>query len=205
MADGPKHSSIFSDIFKNVADSIVNSIKEQAKNFIVGAAIDSINTMGDAVKDGITKGVYKDGKVPKQFQQRSSGGYGRYLSSNDEEDYSSYYYSPKSSSSYKTATTSTESAVNVRVIPFDTKEDAIRMIDRIIEKIDNSSNNACTVGYLYEMQTPKINSSGMMFWKYGWNASDKENFDTKQILDPNNKYYRKWIMVLPKPHVVIYN
>lgn len=212
MSNADKKDSLFSSIFSNIAKDVKKSVEDNIKSSIAGMATDAVssvetgtkniaNSISDNVKQGILKAVYKDDPIPKDVQRRAqSSNTTSRASSNGYDDYTSYYYT--SSSSYRSP--AKENVTDIKIIPFNTQDDARRMLSDIVEKIDNSSINACRIGDLYEMAPQKIPVTSMMQWKYGWNHNDISELvkDNNTMYLSSGKFKGYWIMVLPKPHPV---
>lgn len=217
MSNDSKKEGFFGSIFSGIAKDVKKSVEDNIKSSIAGMATDAVSSVengtrnvadsiSDNVKKGILKAIYKEeDKIPADLKHKASTrpGIQSYSSDSNYYDYTSSYYSAKSSyRSYESP--SKENVTDVKIIPFATKEDALHMISDIVEKIDNSSINACRIGDLYEMAPRKIPVTSMMQWKYGWNHSDISALvsDDNTMHLTSGKYKGCWIMVLPKAHPV---
>lgn len=187
-----KKKSILEEAFEDMKGDLKREATERFENFLFGSTIDAMDVIGDSSKKFIGRLIFKDKPIPERYKKAITGSTG----SNGRENYSSYYYSPPRT--VRDVDAVKEDATKVRAIFKDTKDEAQAMIDKIIEKIDNSPNNMCTVGNLYSWNG--IPSSSMMLWKYGWNERDKSMFDVKEVLTGTE--HGRWILVLPTPHRV---
>lgn len=190
MGEEPKKQNIAKEIFDDVVANLHKSAKEQTINYIYGTIMSSIDMFHGTLKDGITKGFYK-GENP-----RNRGNY--YPATTRSND--GYYARDYNAVSRQNALVGGEAATDVRAIFRPTQLAAEDKLNWIIEKIDNSSDNCCTVGALYESEEPKLPTT-MMSWKYGWSEKDTASFTTKMVT--SGSHSGEWILVLPKPHRVL--
>lgn len=180
------------NLLKMVAEDTASSIKKDAKehitNWLYSVLMDGLDLLGNNVKKGVSNYIYPKGNAPKEIGR---SGYG---SDDAYHNYGSY-----STLRQDSRTLSRQSATDIRLVTAATEEKADVMIANIINKIDNSSINACRVGDLYEMATPKISTS-MMDWKYGWIDRDKGLFDKRIIT--TGPHAGEYMIIVPKPHLL---
>ncbi len=194
MTEDPKKQNLFLEILTDVGTNIRNDAKHQATAFIYNSIMSAMDMVHGTLKDSITKGVYKDTKPPYR-----NGSITNYATSNRNSG-SIYARDYDAVSRTASAANSNDAATDVRAIFRPTKLEADNKLNWIIEKIDNSSDNCCTVGALYESEEPKLPTT-MMCWKYGWSDKDISAFDSKMVT--SGPYSGQWILVLPKPHRVL--
>lgn len=194
MSEEPKKQNLFTEILNDVATNIRKEAKTQARAYAYNAIMTAVDMVQGTLRDGITRGFYKDGTAPNRR------GYTNYSSSSNRNSTSVYARDYGAISQNNTSSTGTEAVTDVRAIFRMSKLDADNKLNWIIEKIDNSSDNCCTVGALYESEEPKLPTT-MMSWKYGWSDKDVQAFDSKMVT--SGPHAGEWILVLPKPHRVL--
>lgn len=193
MSEEPKKQNLFMEILTDVGTNIRKDAKKQAVSFTYNAFMTAVDIVQGSLKDSITRGFYKDGKAPNRR------GYTDYTATSRGNNTSVYArdYGAVSQNNYQSGG---EAVTDVRAIFRPTKLEADNKLNWIIEKIDNSSDNCCTVGALYESEEPKLPTT-MMSWKYGWSEKDVQLMDSKMVT--SGPHSGEWILVLPKPHRVL--
>ncbi len=194
MSEEPKKENMFAEIFSDVAFNLRKEAKNQARNYVYNAIMSTVDMVQGTLRDGITRGFYKDGPAPNHRN------YTNYSNPSGTRNGSSAYARDYGAISQNNVSSGSEAVTDVRAIFRMSKLDADNKLNWIIEKIDNSSGNCCTVGALYESEEPKLPTT-MMSWRYGWSDKDIQAFDSKMVT--SGPHAGEWILVLPKPHRVL--
>lgn len=184
MSDDKK-PSLAKEVFDDVATNLRKDAEERTRSILYGVATDVLDIFANNVKRGISHAIYPNGNAPKDSRRRSDGDYYH--------DYSSY---ARSNNSYRDRDrVGTQSATDIKLVTFDTEEDALHASDDMIARIEGSGN--CPVGYLYELSPEKLSTS-TTDWAFGWTDRDKSAFSVKMIT--TGIHTGEWMIITPKPH-----
>lgn len=191
MSDDQKKDNLFKNALNNAGTNLQKQAKDKSKSLAYGIANDAVDILVDSARKFISSIIYPNGDAPRETFRRN-GGYdssdsGRYR------DYASY------SRSTRRDTVGTQSATDIRLVRWPTKEKAEYAIGQCLKKIDESANNSCRVGDLYELGEPKVPTS-ITDWKYGWTDKDKGGFDVREIT--SGQYQGWWMPIVPEPHLL---
>lgn len=187
MAEQEKKTNLAKEICNDTAANLQKDFKNWFKSAIYGAATNVIDIVHDNIKRSVAHSVYPNGDAPKDLRRRNDSDYYH--------DYSAYARSNNAASYASTDRIGTQSATDIKLVTFDTEDDALHASDDMIARIEGSGN--CPVGYLYEL-SPKKLSTSTMDWAFGWTDKDKSAFSVKMIT--TGIHSGEWMIITPKPH-----
>ena len=163
-----KPRSAASDIGKSIMD---NYIIPKSKDVFHDTVAGLFSMLGDAAQSALNQAIYGEDRPTRSNSSRTA--------------YSSFYTKPQISTTVNNSSIGTRSSTEIRYIWVQTEEDAKTIVDSMRSNIQHYGK--CKVADLYEMVTPKIQTTFQDF-KFGWNNPNDISYHKEYTGEHRGEY-----------------